>query len=154
MVHPTIFSLFCELRMRAYTVKPRIHEHTKWFANCSQTVCEPNGRMCGRYCKSALRHPPMVCIPFAKNQNLSVFCPNTKRTGCAGCPFHAPGVPCSPEVHRKLINCAPLTCCTWMAQRISSTLVYTKLNANVYTVPVRMHGASTFTFKFLQIIYR
>ncbi len=41
-----------------------------------------------------------------------VFFANTKRTGCAGCPSHAPSVLCSPQVRRKLMNCAPLTHCT------------------------------------------
>ncbi len=90
-------------------------------------VCEPNARMCGWDCKPALHCLRMVSIPFAANQNLSVFCANTKRTGCAGCPFHAPGVLCSPQVRRKLINRALLTRCTQMAQCLSCMLVYTKL---------------------------
>ncbi len=70
-------------------------------------VREPNARMCGRGCEPALRHPQTVCILFAEKQNLLVFCANTKRTGCAGCLFHAPGVLCLPQVCEKLINCAP-----------------------------------------------
>ncbi len=65
--------------------------------------------MCGRDCKPALHHPRMARIPFPANRNLSVFCANTKKTGCAGCPFHAPDVLCSPKVRKKLINRAPLT---------------------------------------------
>ncbi len=56
------------------------------------------------------------------------FCANTKRTECAGCPFHASGVLCSPQVCRKLINCVPLTRRTWTVQCVSGVLVYTKLN--------------------------
>ncbi len=64
-------------------VKPRILERAEWFANCSQTVRKPNARMCGWDCEIALRRPQTVCILFTTNQNLSVFCSNTKRTGCA-----------------------------------------------------------------------
>ncbi len=86
------------------TLKPRIHERAEWFANCSRMVRKPIACMCGWYCTPVPRHQRTVRIPFATNRNLSVFCTNTKRTGCAGFPFHAPGVLCSPQVHRKLIN--------------------------------------------------
>ncbi len=72
------------------------------------------------------------------------LCANTKRTGCAECPFHAPGVLCSPQVRGKLINRAPLmrrmrtaqcVCGTvrmrrsaYAAQCVCGALVYTKLN--------------------------
>ncbi len=96
-------------------VKLRIHERNKWF--------EPNARMCGWDCKPALCHLRTVRILFAVNQNLSVFCAHTKRTGCAGCPFYAPVVLCSPQVREKWINCAPLTHHpTWPAQRVSGAL--------------------------------
>ncbi len=88
-------------------LKLRIHERAKWLANHSRTVREPNERMCGRDCEPVLHHPQMARIPFTTNRNLLVFCANTKRTGCAGCPFHAPGVLCSPLVCGKLINRAP-----------------------------------------------
>ncbi len=101
--------------------------------NGSQTVCKPNAYICGQDCVPALHHPRMVCISFAANQNLSVFCANTKRTGCAECPFHAPGVLCSPQVRGKLINHALLTRHTRMAQHVSGALVYTKL-CNVQNV--------------------
>ncbi len=73
--------------------------------NGLQTAREqfPN-QMCEWDCKPALCRLRMVCITFAENRNLSVFCTNTKRTGCAGCPFRAPGVLCSPQVRGKLIN--------------------------------------------------
>ncbi len=48
---------------------------------------EPNALMWGLDCKPALRHPQTVCILFAANQNLSVFCANTKRTKCPWCPW-------------------------------------------------------------------
>ncbi len=48
-----------------------------------------------------------------------------QRTGCAGCLFHAPGVLCLPQVHRKLINRAP-------GQR--GALMYTKLNTYTKTM--------------------
>ncbi len=90
--------------------------------NGSRMVCEPNASMCGQDCKPALRRPQMVHIPFTKNRNLSVFCANTKRTGCAGCPFYAPGVLCSPQVCGKLINRAPLTRRMRTAQRVNKAL--------------------------------
>ncbi len=80
--------------------------------------------------RTALCHLRTVRIPFATNRNLSVFWKNTKRTGCVGCLFHAPGVLCSPQVRGKLINCAPLTSRMRMVQRISNVLVYTKLNTH------------------------
>ncbi len=63
--------------------KPRIHKRAEWFVHHLQTVCEPNACMCGRDCEPVLRHPRTVRILFAANQNLSLFCANTKRTGCA-----------------------------------------------------------------------
>ncbi len=54
---------------------------------------KPNARMCGRDCEPAWCHLRMARIPFATNQNLSVFCANTKRTECAGCPLLASGSP-------------------------------------------------------------
>ncbi len=54
----------------------------------------------------------MVRIPFAMNQNLSVFYTNTKRTGWAGCPFHALGVLHSPQVRGKLTCQWPYRCLT------------------------------------------
>ncbi len=67
--------------------KPRIHKSNEWFANRSQTVCEPNALMFGRDCEPTLRHPQTVRIPFARK--LLVFCANTKRIGCPGCPLLA-----------------------------------------------------------------
>ncbi len=62
--------------MSEINVKPGIHERTEWFANRFETVCEPNARMCEWDCKPALRHLRTVRIPFAMNQNLSVFYPS------------------------------------------------------------------------------
>ncbi len=93
-------------------------------------VHELSQRMCGRDYKPVLRHPRMVCIPFATNQNLSVFCANTKRTGCSGCPFHAPDVLCLPQVRGKLINHVQLTPRMRMVQHIRGALLYTKLKAS------------------------
>ncbi len=89
------------------------------YMRARRMVLEPNASMWGWDCEPALRRPRMVLIPFAANRNLSVFCMNTKRTGCAGCPFHAPDVLCSPQIHGKLINHAVLTCRTRMVQRIA-----------------------------------
>ncbi len=50
------------------------------------------------------------------------FCANMNRTE---------GVFCSPQVHRKLINCALLMCRMQAAQCVSGALVYTTLNANM-----------------------
>ncbi len=108
------------------SIKPCIHERTKWFANRSWMVCEPNESMCGWDCEPALCRPRMICIPFTANRNLLVFCTNTKRTGCVGCPFHALGVLCSPQVRKKLINHAPNMSRMRTAQRISDALAYTR----------------------------
>ncbi len=83
--------------------------------------------MCGQDCELAPYYLQTVRVPFAANRNLSVFCENTKRTGCARCPFHAPGVLCSLEVRKKLINRMPLTRRTRTVQRVSGTLMYTKV---------------------------
>ncbi len=64
-------------------VKPSIHKRAEWFANHSRMVYKPNACMCGWDCEPVLRHLWTVRIPFAVNQNLLVFCANTKRTGCA-----------------------------------------------------------------------
>ncbi len=53
---------------------------------------------------------------------------------CTGCPSHAPGVLCSPQVCEKLINRTPLMHRMQMAQRVSSTLVYTKLKVYISTL--------------------
>ncbi len=90
-----------------------------------QTIREPNARMCGQDCKPALRHLWMVRILFAANRNLLVFLHEHKENWMC---LHAPGVPCSPQVRRKLINRAPLMRLMRMAQRVSSELVYAKLN--------------------------
>ncbi len=95
--------------------------------NHSRTVRELNACMCGQNCEPALRHPWTVRIPFAENQNLLVFCANTKRTECAGCPFHALDVLCSPQVCGKLINHMPLVRRIRTVQCVSGALVYTKL---------------------------
>ncbi len=62
-------------------VKSRLHKCAEWFAKHSQTVREPNARMCGWDCEPVPRRPRIVRITFTANQNLSVFCANTKRTG-------------------------------------------------------------------------
>ncbi len=54
-------------------IKPRIHEHAEWFVNRLRMVREPNASMCGWDYEPALRHPQIVLILFAANQNLSVF---------------------------------------------------------------------------------
>ncbi len=114
------FSNFVLLLSLVYTSAPNGSR------NRSQTVRKPNGWDCepALHCSPHLR---MVRIPFAANWNVSVFCGNTKRTGCAGCPLHAPDGFCSPQVCGKLINHSSLTHYTRMAQRVSGALVYTKL---------------------------
>ncbi len=117
------------------TIKPRIHERAKWFANHWRMVHKRNACMCGWNFEPALYHLRTVCIPFFANQNLSVFCANTKRTGCVGCPFYAPGVLCSPQVCRKLINHMPNTRRMRMTQLVSGTLVYTKFQDSKIGIP-------------------
>ncbi len=89
--------------------KPCIHKPAEWFSNHLRTACKPNACMRWQDYKPALRHLRTVRIPFAENWNLSVFCTNTTRNGCAECPFHAPGILCSPQVRGKLLNHVPLT---------------------------------------------
>ncbi len=113
----TLFLLLSLLLSLVYTSAP----------NGSRIVCEPNACMCGWDCEPMLCHLRTVCILFVTNRNLSVFCANIKRTGCAGCPFHAPNVLCSPQVRGKLITCVPLTYRTRTAQRVSGALMYIKL---------------------------
>ncbi len=96
--------------------------HKASYTRAHQMVREPNARICGWDCDPVLRHLQTVCIPFAAKRNLSVFCANTKRTGCAGCPFHAPGVLCPPQVCGKLTNHAP---------RTNSALVYTRFKVTI-----------------------
>ncbi len=103
-------------------------------------VREPNVRMCRWDCKPAVR------IPFAVNQNMLIFCANT-RTGCAGCPLHAPGVLCSPQVCGKLINHTPIMCCMRTVQRVSGALVYTKLYIAHNTTCILLHTTSPHTPK-------
>ncbi len=101
-------------------------------------ICAPNARMCGWDCKPVLHHPQTIRILFAVNQNLLVSCANTKRTGCARCPFHTPGVLYSPQIHGKLSNHAPNTRRMRTAQRVSGVLVYTRFNVyglnTLYTI--------------------
>ncbi len=104
-------------------LKPRIHERAKWFANQMRVGVDMIGNL----------HLRTVRIQFAANRNSS-FCANTKRTVCAGCPFHAPGVLCSPQVRGKLINCVPNTRCTRMAQHVTGALVYTRYYWNLVKV--------------------
>ncbi len=54
-------------------------------------TCESNVRMCGQDCEPVLHYLQMVCVPFTTNQNLSVFCANTKGIECTGCPVFASG---------------------------------------------------------------
>ncbi len=72
-------------------------------SNSSRVIPEPNVRMCGWDCKPALRHLQTVRIPCA-NQNLSVFCANTKGIGGTGCPV-------LPQIRRKLIYHVPSANC-------------------------------------------
>ncbi len=106
-------------------------------------VCEPNAHMCGQNCEPALCHLRTVRIPFATNQNLLVFCANTKRTGCARCPFHAPNVLCSPQVRRKLITRAPNIHRMRTAQRVSGVLVYTRFYTYILQSPYILYDANT-----------
>ncbi len=96
------------------------------YTRACQMVCEPNARMCRWDCKPALHHLQMVRISFTTNRNLSVFCANTKRTGCVGCPFHTLGVLCSSQVCGKLMNRSPNMRHMLTVQRVSGALVYTR----------------------------
>ncbi len=90
IIHEIRYPAFL-ITMTNIFLKACICECSEWFANCSQTVCKPNARMCGWDCKPVLPHLRTVRIPFAVNQNLLGFCVNTKRIGCTGCPLLASG---------------------------------------------------------------
>ncbi len=85
----------------------------KWFAS---QMCICVGRPVNQCCAIRKRfayHSPQtkICQIFAQTQR----------------ELDAPGVLCSPQVREKLINRSLLTRCTRMVQRVSGTLVYTKL---------------------------
>ncbi len=122
-----------------------------WFANCLRTI----RRTCVYEAHCSQR---TVRIPFSANQNFSVFCTNTKRTGCAGGPFHAPGVLCSPQVHRKLINHAPNTSHTQTVQCISGALMYTRFQTTFGTPTEKQQertykGTTLFVIHYRLIIF-
>ncbi len=50
----------------------------KWFPYSLRIVCVPNACTCGWYREHALCHLHTVCVPFVTNQNLPIFCANTK----------------------------------------------------------------------------
>ncbi len=96
-------------------LKPRIHEHAKWFAN-QMHVCV-GLRTCAAPFTNSLhtirREPKFVSFLREHKENWMTI--------------HAPGVLCSPQVHRKLINRASLKRRKWTAQRLSGALMYNKL---------------------------
>ncbi len=65
-------------------IKPGTHMRTKWFANYSRMVREPNACISGWDCKSVLNHLQMVHIPFTVNWNLLFFCANTRELVALG----------------------------------------------------------------------
>ncbi len=75
----------------------RILKCTECFANQMHVCMDGTASL---HCTACER----FAYPFPANQNLSVFCANTKITGYAECSFHVPGVLCSPQVRGKLIN--------------------------------------------------
>ncbi len=105
----------CDSMLSTKASYTRAHE---WFAN-QMRVCVDGT------CGPVLRRPRLVRIPFAANQNLSVFCSNTKRTGCAGYSFHAPGVLCTPQVCGKLI--------VYRLREQCSALVYTRFYRRAFS---------------------
>ncbi len=81
----------------------------KRFANQTRVCVDGTANLrCTNHERFAYRSPQTEICRF--------FCTNTKRTGCARCPFHALGVLCSLQVREKLINRAPLTRHTRTAQ--------------------------------------
>ncbi len=93
-----------------------IHEQ---FANQMRVCADGTANLHCTICEQFTYHLPRTKICY-------FFGANTKKTGCARCPFHAPGVLCSPQVRGKLINRAPNAHHTRMTQHVSGTLVYTK----------------------------
>ncbi len=107
-------------------LKPRICEHTEWFANRSMRVCVDGtaNQCCAMHGQFAYRLPrTKICWFFAR----------TQRELDAVVSFHAPSVLCSHQVCGKFINRAPNTRRTWTVQRVSGALVYTRFKeAAVY----------------------
>ncbi len=112
------------------------------YTRACRMVRKPNACMCGWDCKPALRRPRMVRIPFAEPK-LVGFLHEHKENWmcrvsfpCTRCPFHAPGVLCSPQVYGNLINHAPNTCRMRTVQHVSRALVYTTFNDVYLQVPI------------------
>ncbi len=105
-----------------FHLKPRIHEHAKWFTNRSRTKCV--------YVWMGL----WTCAAPSTNDSHTVhhepkfvsFCANTKRTGCRWVSFPCTGCLLLALGSQK-INRAPLMRRTRTAQCVSGALVYTKL---------------------------
>ncbi len=103
-------------RQQPGCVKLRIHECAKRYANQMHVCVDGTANL-----RCAIREWFTFCS--ARTKICQYFCANAKRTGCA-------------SMHRvsfarlrfvKLINRAPFTRRTRMAQRVSSALVYTKV---------------------------
>ncbi len=110
---------------------------TKWIANCSWMVCESTARMCGWDCEPALCCLRTVCIPFATNWNLLVFCANTKGIGCAGCPVFASG---SQKINLPHAQCELFMnhlVCTWFVcvyRLLSYELFFNFLKCDLFNI--------------------
>ncbi len=125
------------------------------FANQMRVCVDENANLrCAIHKRFAYCSLQTIPIPFSTNRNLSVFCVNTKRTGCVGCPFHAPRVLCSPQVRRKLINRTPDTHRMQTAQCASGALVYTTFK-DIFTTSSMIHylNDSKFGWHFRHIFY-
>ncbi len=92
------------------------------FANQMRICVDMNANLRCAICKQFAHHSPrtksayvwtglQTCAAPSANSSprtkIRRFFARTQRTGCTRCPFHAPGVLCSPQVPRKLFNRAP-----------------------------------------------
>ncbi len=118
-----------------------VHELHGWrgtskasYTQACRMVCEPLANSLWTKCEYVWMGLRTCAAPSANGSHTVCrklkfvgFWANTKRTGCAECPFHAQDVLCSLQVCRTLINRASLTRRTRLVQCVKSALVYTKL---------------------------
>ncbi len=123
------------------SVKARIRKRVEWFVN-QMRVCVDGTQTCtAPYANgSHTVHCETKFVVFLRKHKENWM--HWVSFPCAGCPFHAPVVLCSPQVRKKLITRAPLTRHMGTVQRISGALMYTKLKllANV-AISVLLYGA-------------
>ncbi len=98
------------LSIEAQFLKPRIHECAEWFANKMHACVDRTANLCcAIYEQFAYRSPQTeICWFFARTQR----------------ELDVPGVLCLPQVHGKLINCAPSANCLVRLCALSLRFIY------------------------------